>query len=69
MNRVCEQSEAIVQIDDRIVIADDVEFERSASIHYGGLCGVFCYLVSTSIQVWHLPSAGLRLPLLSFPNT
>ena len=52
MNRVCEQSEAIVQIDDRIVIAHDVEFERSASIHYGGLCGVFCYLVSTSIQVW-----------------
>jgi hypothetical protein len=50
MNRVCEQAEAIVQIDDRIVIADDVEFEGSTSIHYGGLCGAFCYLVSTSIQ-------------------
>ena len=33
-----EKAEPILQVGNRAVITDDVEFERSTSVHYCGLC-------------------------------
>src|SRR6267142_4175163 len=51
MDRMCEKAEPTIQVGNRLVIADDVKFERSASVHYCGLNKVFHYLGSMSIQV------------------
>ena len=38
MNGMREKAEPILQVGNRIVITDDVEFERSTSVHYCRLC-------------------------------
>jgi len=37
MNGMRDKTEPILQVGNRVVIADDVEFERSTGVHYCGL--------------------------------
>jgi len=68
MYRMCEKAEATVQIGNCLVIAEDVEFEGSASIHYRGLNEVFCYLVSISIRVRDVTFNRIAPSLAEFPE-
>jgi hypothetical protein len=54
MNRMCKKAEPTVKIGNRPVIADNMKFQGSASIHDRCLCkvnSVISYLVSVSIRV------------------
>ena len=48
MNGMREKAEPILQVGNRAVIADDVEFERSTSVHYCGLCKALSVIIIRS---------------------
>lgn len=61
MNGMCEEAESTFQIDNRRFIADDMELERSASIHYCRLNTKVCHY-GLDVNLGILPSTELRLP-------
>jgi len=70
MNGMREKAEPILQVGNRAVITDDVEFERSTSVHYCGLSKALSVTRSRyQLKSGTLPSVELRLPWQRLLNT